>query len=173
MINLIPPNDQYRLRRKRLKRLFSAFGFFVMAIFAIEFVMLLPSYIALRFMTADLSYAREVEERSPSSRALEERTRALVDLESQARSVLAHVRKTPSFDDMLEEVVRIAPAGIDLITMRFEEGTLAIEGYYQRRASFLTFLGALKTNTSIKNISSPLSNLLKEIDSSFYITLSL
>lgn len=173
MINLILYDDQRRLRSERSKRALTAFGVLMMAIIAIGFVMLLPSFIALRFMIADFSYAREAEGRSPSSRALEERTRALADLESQARDVLARAREAPFFGDILREIVRAAPAGIDLAVMRFEEHAFTIEGHYQHRASFLAFLEALKTNASIKSISSPLSNLLRETDASFQITLSL
>lgn len=173
MINLLPPADQHQLRSERVKRATSAFGFFVAAIIAFGFVMLLPSFIALRYLTQDFSYAREVEEHSPSNRALEEQTRALTDRESRARDVLAHARKTTSFENILQEVLRVAPAGIDLATMRFEEGSLVIEGHYQHRSSFLAFLEAFKINASIKNISSPLSNLLKETDAPFLVTLSL
>ncbi len=173
MINLVPQNAQNQLRAGQANRALVAFGVFVMVIFAIGFVMLLPSFIALRFMIADFSYAREVEEQSPSSRALEERTKALANFESRARGVLALGRKTTSFEAIVPEVVRAAPVGVDLLTMRFEEGTLAIEGYYQRRSLFLAFLAALETNALVKSVSSPLSNLLKETDASFRLTLSL
>lgn len=174
MINLILPDDQHRLRREHSKRALSAFGFFVMAGLAMGFVMLLPSFVALRYMIADFSYAREVEEHSPSSRALEERTRALTLLELRARDVLARTSKSPSFDNLLQEIFHVASAaGIDLITARFEENTFTIEGHYQHRSSFLVFLHALETNALVKTVSSPLSNLLRETDASFHVTLSL
>jgi hypothetical protein len=173
MINLIPQNAQRQLRAKRFQSALAAFGFFMMAILAVGFVMLLPSFIALRFMIADFSYAREAEERSPVSRALEERTRALADLEALARNVLARARTTPSFDDMARETLRIAPAGIDFEVMRFEKKAFILEGRYQHRSLFLAFLNALPTIDLVKDVSSPLSNLLKETDAPFFITLSL
>lgn len=173
MINLLPFYDRRRLRNERLKRTLAAFGFFVMAILALGFVMWLPSLIALRYMIADFSYVREAEERSPSNRALEERTRTLTDVESRARRVFGYGRATPSFDTMLEEIIRIAPAGIDLTTMRFEEKSLIIEGHYAHRSLLIAFLEALKTNPSVKSVSSPLSNLLQEMDAPFLLTLAL
>lgn len=173
MINLIPDDARNQLRTAQVWHIFSTFGFFVAAIIVIGFAALLPSLIRLRFMIADFTYAREVEERSPIKRALEEQTRALTDLESRARDVLAHARTTPSFEDILQEVARIAPAGIDFLTTRFEEESFIIEGHYEHRSSFLAFLEALKTNALVKSISSPLSNLLKESDALFSITLTL
>lgn len=173
MINLLPLADQRQLRSKRVKRAASMFGFFMAAIIVFGFVMLLPSFIALRYLTRDFSYAREVEERSPSNRALEEQTRALTDFESRARDVLAHARKTTSFENMVQEVLRVAPIGIDFTTMRFEEGSLVVEGHYQHRSFFLAFIHALETNALVKSVSSPLSNLLKETDAPFLITLFL
>lgn len=173
MINLLPYEAQHQLRADQSRAALTAFGIIVTAMLAIGFVMLLPSFVALRYLTRDLSYAREVEERSPVSRALGERTRALATLESRARSVLAHARTAPSFEDVLREVTRVAPAGIDLLTMRFEEHAFTIEGHYQYRSSFLAFLEALKTNAFVKSVASPLSNLLKETDAPFHVILSL
>ena len=173
MINLIPQNVQHQLRVQRFQSMLAAFGFFMMAILTIGFIMLLPSFIALRFMIADFSYAREVEERSSVNRSLEERTRALSDLEIRARDVLDHAQAIPSFDDMAQEVRRIAPAGIDFEIMRFEKNTFTLEGRYQHRSLFLAFLEALKTSAFVKGVSSPLSNLLKEMDAPFFVTLSL
>lgn len=173
MINLLPYEARHQLRADQFHAALTAFGMIVTAMVAIGFVILLPSFIALRYLTHDLSYAREVEERSPTSRALGERTRALTTLESRARGVLAFAPESPSFENILREMIRAAPAGIDLFTMRFEKNTFTLEGHYQHRASFLAFLKALETNALIKNVSSPLSNLLKETDASFHITLSL
>ena len=173
MINLVPQNAQHRLLIERRNRALSAFGFFVTGIMATGFVMLLPSFIALRYLTQDFLYAREVEERSPVSRALEERGQELTQFESLARSVLSQAHTTPSFEDMVREIIRITPSDINLLTMRFEKNTFTIDGHYQRRASFLAFLEALKTSAFVKNISSPLSNLLKEADAPFHLTLSL
>lgn len=172
MINLIPSESQRQLDIKRFQRALIAFGFFVAALLSIGFVMLLPSFIASRYLAGDLSYAREVEARSLTNRALEERTQALVNLERQARGVLARAQKT-SFEDIVQEVTRVAPLGIDLSAMKFQNGTLTLEGRYQHRSSFLVFLDALKTMPLIKGVASPLSNLLKETDAPFNIVLSL
>lgn len=172
MINLIPQESQRQLDIKRFQRALTSFGFFVAALLGIAFVMLLPLFIASRYLVSDLFYAREVEARSPTNRALEERTRALINLEQQARSVLARAHKT-SFEDVVQEITRIAPLGIDFSAMNFKNDTLTLEGRYQHRSSFLVFLETLKTNALVKDVASPLSNLLRETDAPFNIVLSL
>ena len=151
----------------------SVLGFLAMAMIAIVFVLFLSSFIALRYLIADLSYARTVEEESPATHALEAYTQSLRTIEAQARDVLTHASSSPSFDEMARETLRIVPAGIDIATMRFEDGTFTIEGQYQHRSSFLAFLEVLRTHAFVKEVASPLSNLLKEIDAAFTVTVSL
>jgi len=173
MINLLSPATQKNFFLKRLRYALGTFGLFVAGILAVGFVFLTPSLIALRYLVNDLSYALGVEVRSPVTRALEERTQSLLGIESRAREMLARSPSPSSFEEVAADVMKVAPAGIDIATMRFEERAFVIEGRYLYRSSFLAFLETLKTRPLVKSVLSPLSNLLRETDASFLITLSL
>lgn len=173
MINLLSTSLQGAHRKRRFTRLIAIAGLAVASVLAIGIILLLPSFIVLRFMLDDLRYARAIEEQSPVNRALEDRTAELRRIELAARAALSLASTAPLMEEVMEDIIARAPAGIRVDEMHYARDTFEIKGVYERRADFLTLLHNLEQSAIITHIASPLSNLLQERDASFHLILSL
>jgi Tfp pilus assembly protein PilN len=173
MINLIPLSIQKEYRNHTYYTIVNRLSLLLAALVMASIMLLLPSVIALRFILHDLLYAREIEERSPVNLALEERTAVIERIAQSAREALAFSLKKSSPEDSFAEIAKQAPSGVAFKTVHFTADRFEIDGTYRYRSDLLLFLDNLEKSGIVKNISSPLSNLLRERDAPFHLNLSL
>ncbi|MEK7480865.1 MAG: hypothetical protein AAB604_02060 [Patescibacteria group bacterium] len=173
MINLLSSTFQKTQQHRKRDHMFVAFELFFAVIVTMGVLFLVPSFITLHFLTNDLTHARDIEERSPVKQALDGRTEMLRRIETSARDVLSHPPAIPLSEDAIADVINHIPAGVSFDAIHFAEGRLELEGTYQHRSNFLTFVANLETSAIFPHLSSPLTNVLQERDSPFRLILSL
>lgn len=168
--NLLPPQEKALVRQEEVRRLILFFATIVTAVFVSGAVLLAPSYLPL------LLEKREIERALALERGTSERLgvpAALLKIQ-KVRSTLSFVRVlTPESKRASVIMARLfedAGANVTVTTLNVKKtGEIIFTGSAKTRRDLLDFERALRESGRFQEISSPLSNIIREVDVVFTI----
>ncbi len=173
MINLIPPEGHKQVRREYLSRVAAVFALLVTGALVGGACLLLPSYILLSYQLkaqVESAASPEVEsEYADASRALADTSQLAKRLSAPAGSIntseiLAHVNTNLSAEVALT-AFSVSRAG--------EKVAVTARGTAQTRESLRKFVETLKRDAFFMDARVPVSDLARDVDLSFTLTLTL
>lgn len=169
--NLLPPEEKIHLAHAmRLRALLGVGGgFFV--VFLIATVLLVPTILLLTFQKFELVRRVAIETENVKRVGIAEQARELTEANKFAEMVNQMEEKRRFVSPLIASVIQSIPSGLRLESLRFHvaAGELILAGFAPHRASFLQFIHALEKNPRIATVSSPVSNVIKEVDIVFSI----
>lgn len=174
-LNLLPPEEKLNLAYIiRARTVAAAAGGLGLALI-IFMALLLPAVFLVAFQKSEVIRALEIERENQGRSGISAKTAEIQSAKRLAGIVLDHEKNPVRIYPMLEGVFRDVPAQVRLgiIRFRFQERELALEGFSPARSDLLGFIAALNQNPAVKNVSSPVTNIIKEADIKFSLTVKL
>jgi hypothetical protein len=182
MINLLPQSEKEKVRRGYAARVAIASGFIVFLLIAISVLLLLPAYAVLRWEQNNDD--KSIADTSARIKTLESENAAGIAKTANDHIALAREEKTkePKLTEMFKIIVghinpkvtlggisydrAVAPSG------GAETARVNLSGKAKDRDGYLAFLWALQKETSyFSQVTAPITNLIKDKDLSFQISL--
>lgn len=175
MINLIPPQGQKKLQREYLFRSTIVFSILFGFVFLLLFAALIPTYVLVSaqinaLTTSSLQDSSKAEQYTK----IESETKSLEKIISQ----LEKATSTKQVSPLIDEVVAITPDGVTVqsFTISEEKGIVQkvqLQGTARTRSSLVQFRNALEGSSYFKKADVPLSDLAKDSDLPFNISVLL
>ena len=170
-LNLLPPQEKINLAYEMKARALRAVSTWLVGIFIIFAVLLLPTIFLLGFQEREAARSVELELLSQAQARVAGELKAIKEINRLASVVVKHVNTRELLFPVFEDVVRDIPSSIRLQAMRFRSSSqeMTLEGYAPTRASLLELLRALETDPRIGKVSSPVANLIPESNITFSV----
>lgn len=151
------------------------FGVFATAILLIFGVLLVPSILFLYYKKSDLSRALEVEKESQQIVNVQSTISDVAALNKSADALKSFENSRISFGDLFDSIAEVSPQGVVFTLFEFDaqRNSVAVKGTSQRREQFLALKEGLEKNPLIASVASPISNIIKESNIQFAITITL
>lgn len=174
MINLIPPAAKKRVVTEYWLRVVVVWEWLAVAAIILIGFMLVPASALINSQTAAFSSAYQDAKTGTQSYT------GLVANVTQANLIakeLIHTNNTPYYSNFLTHINSLAPASIHIhvINMSWATSsirTITVDGVADSRSALAQFKDTLSNDALFSNASLPLSNLAKDKDVPFLITLT-
>ena len=175
MINLIPPKGHIALKHEYILRVASIYGFILTGVFVAGTLLTIPTYVLvssqLNAVRPDEAHTNEIKKTYDD---------ALIHIQN-ANTVMAQLRASvPNVEisTVIEEVMRVAPSGITFSTfqaLRENETvkTVDVQGQAATRNALAALKNALEASDLFESANVPISDLAKENNLPFVITITL
>ncbi len=172
MINLIPPSAKKQVRKEYWVRVFSVWMMLVASSFVIVAFLHMPTYVLIKSQLA--VFANEFTEASVQNEAFKE-AEATVVQSNQIATLLASDEKVTLFTTLIEVLETLAGSKVTINSFIFQRDNntispITISGQAYSRQSLVAFSEAIKTNKLFESAEIPLSNLAKDRDIPFTIS---
>jgi len=177
MINLLPPEYRKIIEREFFRRYLVVFGLFFILLACAEIIFALVLF--SRLDTSLLEYGEELS----ITRKMSD-TKKLETLEikvDELDNLLSNYRETSGkmelFSVAITEILEASGSSVEINEFTFgKSGDISkavIMGNAATRDSLLSFIARLKNKRSFEKVESPVSNLLKNADVNFSISMDL
>ncbi|MCR4283885.1 MAG: hypothetical protein NUV64_01005 [Parcubacteria group bacterium] len=176
MINLLPTGDKIINKKDYLSRLFIVAGILVFSIIAITFALSLPIFFSLFFEERDLSNQFNIIMQGDSSVEADKIYAELDILNKKFSLYEKNNEEIKHISILIEKIIALKTSGIRINYFKYEKDKndkIIITGESKNRSDFVDFRKKLEDDESFGVVSSPLSNLLKENDIKFTMTIEL
>jgi hypothetical protein len=171
MINLIPPDGIRMVRKEYGARVLAVWAFILALAIGASALMLVPTYVLLReeLRITDAQTAVTADAHAIAARELEG-AQAIADRLRIARDPIAPSTMFTHIEDALApeieiESVYMTPAG--------SGSQIQVNGTAMNREALQRFIGRLKTDPFFEDASVPVSDLARDVDPTFTLTLVL
>lgn len=178
MINLLPNENKIANKKNYLTRLFVVIGAFSFIIIIISFILFLPVFFSLFFEGRDLASQLDFMKKSDVLAETESIHSDLKELNSKLSLYEKNKSEAVVLSALIEKIVYLKTGGIKINNFEYKKdknkgGSITIDGKSDSRSSLISFKKKMEDDGAFNNISSPLSNLLKDADITFNITIEL
>lgn len=174
MLNLFPPEVKKAQTREYLLRLCVVSLWFLGALASIALLLLVPPYVSLQIKKGVLLDESESIKAAISSQGTDVVDAFLKETNTRA-ALLATYQPRRNVHKLVEALVAQTPAGVHLtgITYTTKNGPekLIIRGVADERESAVVFVRQLETEALFSNVDLPISNLARNEDIVFTMTL--
>ncbi|MEK7643384.1 MAG: hypothetical protein AAB372_02975 [Patescibacteria group bacterium] len=178
-MNLLPDSYKKELRYEAWRRYVVTFGLYFGVVALAGDLLLLPSFFALTFrFDAKQDYLSSIQ-KSQEFKELDETGKRLGKVNTLLRNVAGYGKDTLPVMRSLEEIINKVGSDIHLTSIELDRaqvdgkpgGVIKLSGIANTRSSFLSFFDALKAHPKVKSYDSPVTNILKEQNADFNLTL--
>lgn len=178
MINLLPAEDKGLIKKEYLRRYSVVSGIFIFALICISIVLLSPSYFLLISQKKSLETHLAVLQEGLTREEAEKIESSSRDLNVKLTFLASQEKEKRQISGLMKQIINAKSLAIKLTGFSYEkkakEGNhFFLEGSASTRTSFLAFIKNLAEIKDVANVISPPSNLLREEDFSFRLTLEL
>lgn len=173
MVNLIPPDAQKQVNREYWIRVCSVWLFLLGSAGVMVVLLYIPSYLLLQTqLKVKQSAHAEVNNQAEQFKQAEE----AFTHSNEVAQLLLSSKEEVAFSFVMDEIQKIAPEGIVVTNFSFTRKDTKLEivtisGQADARASLSRFREALELHPLFKVASLPLSNLAKDRDIAFTISI--
>lgn len=169
MINLIPPDGVRVVRKEYIMRVLSVWAFIIAIVVVLAALMLLPTYVLVAEQLRIIDTAATVEDEAHAIVTEELKTaQAIAEKVKVARDPIAasvifdHIESGLAPEITLRSIL-VSPQGTD--------SAVQVVGVAMNRESLQRFIGRLKSDPFFKDASVPVSDLARDINPPFVLTL--
>lgn len=175
MINLLPPKGHTSLKHEYFLRIISVYGFMLGAVFISGIILVLPTYVLVSSQLNNVRPMDSEEEIIKNTYA-----EALSHIQD-ANTVMAQLRSAvPNVETsaIITEVIRLAPKGITFHTFQAKREanvlkSIDVQGYAVTRNALAALKNALEASPIFETATVPISDLARETNLPFVITITL
>jgi hypothetical protein len=176
MLNLLLRKDRYDLKREYSLRFYNIFMLFL--IFAIVIFMVLLFSVSIFVWVERNTIINQLNSVAVSIDAVERE-----ELQSNIKKINSQINKfqqpKPAYSGFLSEILTSGPNGITISGVSFDpimdsdeqKITIQIDALADSRRSMIEYSEALRENVLFENVNLPLSNLTRETDINFRLTM--
>lgn len=166
--NLLPENDKKTISLVKTARLMRVIAFAMASLLIANAVFLLPTFLPLLFerreLRRELVTGKEAREKFQTNTRFQE-MKKLSGAVKEIRSYISHPQYASR---ILDAIADHGIAGIFVETVTVSEaGAVSITGRAATRKALIDFEEKFKASEYMENISSPLSNIIRESNISF------
>lgn len=175
MINLIPPEGRTALKREYLLRTGTVFATILSGVFIAGVALMIPTYVLI---SSQLSSTESEYEKSADVNAeFKEAENAIRNANDIAIQLGGPTNQTYA-SDVIGEITKRSPQGITLRAFQLERvksyfPSVQVQGIAESRSILAAFKEALKGVPNVSNVEVPLSDLAKDSNLPFAITITL
>lgn len=177
-MNLLPIEDQLKIRNERLLRLFEVVGAGLFFIVLAAVIILSSAYLFLALQSGELKRQLAIEEQSSELKRAQSLDQAIKDLNARSRALGDNEKQIR--DPLLETAALLAakPYGIAITSIGYDRAskansTIIVSGQANTRNNLLKYVGALEAGDAFARVNSPVSNLLSREKLAFTLVLDL
>ena len=176
-MNLLPEENKILFKKYYLKRFFAVFGVLIFSIIAVGSIVLMPMYSLILSHKSDLkaelaAYLKKDAELADSVAALE------IKKLNNRLNFAENYGKDKKLSGIFKNILVQKNSGIKITFFSYEKGAkqddkdkVFLSGKAKKRDDLITFESRLKKELRVSEVISPVSNLIKEKDSDFSLTL--
>lgn len=176
MINLLSELSKRKFKRAYLLRLLTVTLFAVASLVVVHSVLLIPSYVFLQAQVLNQEVEKEFTQKTLEASGSDEVEARLGALNAHI-ALLQTLPEEPSFISAVEEVLEVSRTGIAVThisyTPKHPEVQISVRGIAVDRDALRSFAKILEERKEIKGVDFPISNLSKEKDLPFNISITL
>lgn len=167
-INLLPSQEKKLVRLEEARRALRFFAMGLAFIFIVGSALLSPSFLPLFLERRELERSLHLEEEAGRALGVEGTMARTKTLRIAVSSIKAFIRAPSNASAALEGLWSQSRDGITLINVTMKRGgEVVLTGIAQNRKDLLRFEKNLRDSGKFQDISSPLSNIIKENNISF------
>ncbi|MCX6731872.1 MAG: hypothetical protein NTX55_02710 [Candidatus Parcubacteria bacterium] len=172
-MNFLPEEDKRKIKKEYLRRLFAVIGiFFFFAVF-IGIILLLSFSVFLKDQEHNLERQMAVSGERLARNNIGDTISLIEELNAKI-SLLDPEQKNIGEKSALTKIILEEKTNkIKINNFSFIEGKILIQGVSDNRQGLLSFIDSLKKKKEFKGVESPVSNLIKEKDIDFRLTIEL
>lgn len=174
-LNLLPPDEKINLAYEFRTRAVLRVGWLLIACFFITGVLFLPTMFFLSFQKSEVARTLELERLREERSGIREEMVRVKAANQEADVVRQNLTTRRTSSGLMRELLAAIPAGVSLsdVTYMPLTNTVLIGGFSPTRVTFLTFLDGLQKNARVAHVISPVSNVIRDTDITFSVTISL
>lgn len=169
-VNLLPPEEKQIIRIREAARAVGSFALFVLCVFAVGFLLLLPSFFLTHFAARDAERSFAIEQRETVQRREVRATLAEAKKIKEAMAEMRTYMARPS--GVSRALERFFPVS-EGITVAFlavrSDGEVKVDGRAGTREQLLTFEEALRASDQFLEVTFPLENIVREQNIQFSV----
>jgi hypothetical protein len=175
MINLVPGVVRKAIVKEYWIRVISVFLFLTVLASLLSVLFALPVYVLIKAQVD--AYGASATEAAARVAEFDISTGALTKANSQAEKIVSQ-KSDVDFTEVMNQIEELANTGISLKSYQFarKEGEMVpvlLAGRASSRQSLADFHFTLKSNEMVEKVDLPISNLAKEKDIDFTMTITL
>jgi len=166
------------IRRRKIGVLFLAFAALLAAIMITGLALMLPAYFNLTFSESEIERRLILEKELLSRRDLEGLEGQINLTNALIKKYIGNEARRFSFADILMDTANTIPFGITLSNFAFESADggafkIGLDGKAATRGDLINYVNNLRRIEKFASVESPLSNLLREQDVTFRLTINI
>ncbi len=166
---LLPPLYKNTLNREHTRRVIVFFGVGVSFVLILGCVLLLPSYFTLTLVRVEAERALAIEEEAAAALRVREHMAEAEHVRSSIAALRGFIERPKAPSDTMMLFLAPRPGIIVTYLAIAPGGKVTIQGTAATRRDLLNFEAALRTDGGLQDISSPLSNIIRETAINFSI----
>lgn len=174
-LNLLPPDEKTNLAYELRTRAVLRAGWLLVACLLIAGVLFLPTMFLLSFQKSEVARTLELERLREERSGIREEMVKVKTANREADIITQNLMTRRTSSGLLEDLLGAIPTGISLshVTYTASSNIVLISGFAETRSSFLAYLDTLRRNARVAGVASPVSNVIRDTDITFSITVAL
>ena len=174
-INLLPLRQKQRYKMELNRRLVVFYSIGILLILAVFIALLLSINLFISIQNDSLEQQIAVLENSPRNREIKNLELTMRDFLTLSRKTNAVKNTLVAFNSFFPDLERVMPEGVNLnsFSLNRQSSQASLSGFALTRTEVINFKENLESLSWIKEVDSPLSNLIKEKDINFNFNLKL
>lgn len=175
MINLLSPEEKTELSMERKRKIAAILGslFLIFLIFLVILLFSVKIYILSQIQSQKTTF--DLENKLINSLQVKEFEENITNINNKISQLNDFYKNQVNLSQVLDKISNIAPVGIYLTDFSYqkEKSQITILGQAKTRDNLLEFKKSLESQSEIKNLYSPISNLTKPTNIDFYFTFNI
>lgn len=173
MINLIPPSAQDQVRKEYWIRVISVWAVLLGSACVVVAIFNAPAYVLVSSQLS--SYLQEYNQAALENESFKESERAVVR-SNEIAALLARSDESLQFSEVMSHLESLTGSAVEITEFDFTRSgdtiqSIAISGEAESRLALSMFHEAIESDSLFQSASLPLSNLAKDKDIPFTITI--
>ncbi len=166
--NLLPAREKKEIRLEESRRVIILLSGFLVANFIAASLLLFPSYLPLVIERRGLEDSLRLEETAALNLGVKEKIASMQRVVSVVNAVRSYAAESSRPSTLLQSFLENSGQGISISFLSINKnGEFTLIGRAATRRDLLGFEGRLREGKKIEDLSSPLSNIVRETNISF------
>lgn len=168
--NLLPYQEKKFIEREKIRRVVRYFALLLSLIFLLGAILLLPAFLPVFFEKRELERSLLIEKNASAELGVDDSLKRVRHLKSVLSSIRLQAAKPLTASAFLRELRQTPESGIVISSLVIKKsGEIVLSGNARTRRDLLDLEKRLRESGLFQEISSPLSNIIRETDVSFTI----
>ncbi len=172
-MNFLPEEDKGKIKKEYLRRLFVIIGIFSFFAISIGIILLLSPYLFLKDQEHNLERQLAISEERLLRGKIENTISLVEELNTKISLLDSGQKNIGEKSAVIKLILEEKTNKIKILYFYFDKEKVLIQGLSESRQNLLSFIDSLKKKKGFKKVESPVSNLVKERDIEFKLTIEL